>query len=302
MFYSRTDMMIDILKNKPASYDDVSTSSNRICKGKCVHYKAKKPVSGSRYASGQVRCQTCEIYLTSEGVKENRFCKCCNFRVRTKPRNSMYKEKYQENIRNLPESEIKQESRNDDFLLTDSSKEQIKNESKEEKKSTPVYEKADESLKTYYELKEFLNSTLKLQTNYELIMLKELLEYGILHRGEIAESLAYFNNKDSSNIDAVKQFFDATVFDTLLKHELVVVTVPSDFPHIPHFSLNMKLTDNQKFALLEDISNKLMEYNTAHNIPENEFPKANNMRNIDWNVSNKKLLINYKLKNFEDAS
>ena len=100
----------------------------------------------------------------------------------------------------------------------------------------------------------------------------------------------------------IKQFFNAPVYETLLKHELVTVTVSSDVPHIPHFSLNVKLTDNQKFALLEDISNKLMDYNTTHNIPENEFPKANNMRNINWDASNKKLLISYKSKNVEDTS
>ncbi len=301
MFYSRTDMMIDNLKNKTTSYDGVRTSSNRICKGKCVHYKAKRPANGSRYASGQVRCQTCEIYLTPEGVKENRFCKCCNFRVRTKPRNSLYKEKYQENVRNLPEPEIKRVSENNGFGLEEPTKEQIKNESKIGKKSTPVYEKTNESLKTYYELKEFLNFTLKLQTNHQLVMLKELLEHGRLHKGEIAESLTYFNNKDSSNIDAVKQFFSAPVFDILLKHELVTIDVSSNYPHISYFSLNVKLTDNQKFALLEDLSNRLMEYNTAHNIPENEFPKANNMRNINWDISDKNLL-KYKSKISEDAS
>ena len=32
------------------------------CKGICVRYKAQKPVGTGRYASGQRRCQICEIF------------------------------------------------------------------------------------------------------------------------------------------------------------------------------------------------------------------------------------------------
>lgn len=61
----------------------------------CKRYKADKPVSGGRYASGQKRCQTCEIYIWWSGV----FCPCCNTRLRGKPRNMQYKEGYFEQIK-----------------------------------------------------------------------------------------------------------------------------------------------------------------------------------------------------------
>jgi len=59
------------------------------CKGICTRYKAQKPVGTGRYASGQRRCQICEIYIKWEGL----WCPCCGYRLRTKPRNLKYKAK-----------------------------------------------------------------------------------------------------------------------------------------------------------------------------------------------------------------
>ena len=53
------------------------------CKGVCTQYKATKPVGRiGRYATGQRRCQICVIYIKWEG----RYCPCCKYRLRTKPR------------------------------------------------------------------------------------------------------------------------------------------------------------------------------------------------------------------------
>lgn len=57
------------------------------CKGICKQYSAKKPVGIGRYASGQKRCQICEIFVNMEGLH----CKCCGYRLRSKPRNLKYK-------------------------------------------------------------------------------------------------------------------------------------------------------------------------------------------------------------------
>ncbi|MFB1006668.1 MAG: hypothetical protein QMC57_03370, partial [Nitrosopumilus sp.] len=57
--------------------------------GICVRYKAQKPVGTGRYASGQRRCQICEIFIKWEGL----WCPCCGYRLRTKPRNLKYKAK-----------------------------------------------------------------------------------------------------------------------------------------------------------------------------------------------------------------
>ncbi|MFQ5941090.1 MAG: hypothetical protein ACE5KA_05260 [Nitrososphaerales archaeon] len=59
------------------------------CKGICVRYKAQKPVGSGRYASGQKRCQICEIFIKWDGL----WCPCCGYRLRTKPRNLKYKAK-----------------------------------------------------------------------------------------------------------------------------------------------------------------------------------------------------------------
>ena len=59
------------------------------CKGLCTRYKAQKPVGTGRYASGQRRCQICEIFIKWEGL----WCPCCGYRLRTKPRNLKYKAK-----------------------------------------------------------------------------------------------------------------------------------------------------------------------------------------------------------------
>lgn len=62
------------------------------CKGVCDKYKADKPVGIGRYASGQRRCQICEIYMHWNGL----WCPCCGYRLRGHPRNVTYKEKLKE--------------------------------------------------------------------------------------------------------------------------------------------------------------------------------------------------------------
>ena len=64
-------------------------ASKMTCKGICSRYKAQKPVGTGRYASGQRRCQICEIFINWEGL----WCPCCGYRLRTKPRNLKYKAK-----------------------------------------------------------------------------------------------------------------------------------------------------------------------------------------------------------------
>lgn len=70
------------------------------CKGICVRYKASKPTGIGRYASGQKRCQICEIYLRWSEI----YCPCCGYKLRTKPRNLKYKAK-------LRDESVKKEKR-----------------------------------------------------------------------------------------------------------------------------------------------------------------------------------------------
>ena len=60
------------------------------CKGICLRNRAPKPIQSGRYASGQKRCQSCEIFIKWDAL----WCPCCGFRLRSKPRNSAYKERF----------------------------------------------------------------------------------------------------------------------------------------------------------------------------------------------------------------
>ena len=73
------------------------------CKGICIRHKAQKPVGSGRYASGQKRCQICEIFIKWDGL----WCPCCGYRLRTKPRNLKYKAK----LRSREEIKRAQQSR-----------------------------------------------------------------------------------------------------------------------------------------------------------------------------------------------
>jgi len=59
------------------------------CKGICDKYKAKKPAGAGRYANGQRRCRTCDIFIKCDNIH----CPCCGYRLRTHPRNRKAKEK-----------------------------------------------------------------------------------------------------------------------------------------------------------------------------------------------------------------
>jgi len=74
------------------------------CKGICVQYKSNKPIKGGRYKDGQKRCQVCEIYIKVE----NLWCPCCGYRLRTKPRNRIYKIK----LRNQEAKDKKERMKN----------------------------------------------------------------------------------------------------------------------------------------------------------------------------------------------
>ena len=70
------------------------------CRGICVRHKAQKPYgSFGRYATGQKRCQICEIFLKWDGM----WCPSCGYRVRTRPRGQKFKERLRimnQNIKN----------------------------------------------------------------------------------------------------------------------------------------------------------------------------------------------------------
>lgn len=75
-----------------------------MCKGACKKYGAKRPQTGGRYQSGQVRCQICDIWMDGRGARTKGgsparradtawYCSCCNYRLRRVPRNAIYKKR-----------------------------------------------------------------------------------------------------------------------------------------------------------------------------------------------------------------
>ncbi len=77
----------------------MANNNTMTCKGICVRHKAQKPVGSGRYASGQKRCQICEIFIKWDGL----WCPCCGYRLRTKPRNLKYKAKLRARTKKLIE-------------------------------------------------------------------------------------------------------------------------------------------------------------------------------------------------------
>ena len=125
---------IEIDKENEVSEIESEKKQEGMCKGICNEFKASRPSDGKRYESGQLRCQICEIYITIVGTHGSKglYCKCCNYRVRGKPRNGIYKAKLRskeievENLReieveNLTEIEVENlteiEVKNSDNLL-----------------------------------------------------------------------------------------------------------------------------------------------------------------------------------------
>ena len=75
------------------------------CKGICIRHRAQRPASYfGRYATGQKRCQVCSIFMKWDGA----WCPCCGCRVRTKPRNSKFKQKLKITRKVLNENKNKQ--------------------------------------------------------------------------------------------------------------------------------------------------------------------------------------------------
>ena len=60
-----------------------------VCKGTCIRHKAPKPFGSGRYATGQKRCQICEIFIKWDGI----FCPCCGYKLRLGPRLFKHKAK-----------------------------------------------------------------------------------------------------------------------------------------------------------------------------------------------------------------
>ena len=265
---------IEMQKSKEIYLRSPMGVKSEFCKNVCKNYH----ISKYNFRRTKLKCNICQTTIGIEGTKnrEGRFCTCCGCQLG----------------RTLEEVE---KSGKFGVGAYDArfSNEEIRSVS--EKKSAPIHEESDSSKKTYYELKEFIEEGMKLQANYQLVMLDQLISFDVLHKGEIAEALAYWNNKDPSDYDTVKYFLNTVpVYNVLIDRGFVVETSNDSGPkdwvkssgkwvqRLPSYELNVELDEMQQTRIQEMITERLEQYNQEHNIPDNEFEHADSRGNIDW--------------------
>lgn len=176
---------------------------NRTCKGICKQYWAKKPSGGiGRYASGQVRCMQCNMFITREGCNdkfgnpatentEGLFCKCCGYRVRSLPRNRVYKEKYHQHMSG---------------------------------KDLPT---VDTEPMDIDELKNFVMEEIRPQANYQFVVIKTLLELeNRASREQISQALEFYNRDKPS-----QDHYNSIVF-SVLEGRNIIFREPDNYYHL----------------------------------------------------------------------
>jgi hypothetical protein len=82
-----------------------------VCKGICIRHKASGPISYGRYATGQKRCQICEIFIKWDGI----YCPCCGCRLRIRPR--LFKDKAKLRIRQKEKLMEKNKNKNNSNII-----------------------------------------------------------------------------------------------------------------------------------------------------------------------------------------
>lgn len=77
-------------------------SPKPFCRGVCNRYTVVKPAGKGWYGEGQARCQVCNVWVSAKGARLKDgtiatagsvgwYCRCCKYKLRTKPRNIRYK-------------------------------------------------------------------------------------------------------------------------------------------------------------------------------------------------------------------
>jgi hypothetical protein len=169
-------------ENKMNKVRNMQVNNRRLgsCRGICENYRGTKHPSGW-YANGQVRCTGCMNFLTPKGVElrnGRKLCKCCHSNVRTRPHGNWSEKEH--TILNQNESDQK-------FEYPIEGEDEIEENFEPSKKETPAYFEETTDKRNYYELREFIEDSIRLQANYQLVMLKYLVSHKKAHKGEISE-------------------------------------------------------------------------------------------------------------------
>jgi predicted RNA-binding protein len=110
-------------------------------------------------------------------------------------------------------------------------------------------------------------------------MLKYLISHKRAYKAEIAESLAYSNNRDTSQIENIQEFMHVPVYDVLVRHGFVTENKNARYFHQREYAMNVELNEYQQFEIDQILQKKIEEWNKNHGIPENQFENPG----IDWN-------------------
>jgi hypothetical protein len=214
--------------------------SKNNCKNICQLYKAPKSVT-SEGVINQFKCNNCNQYLFPNGIERKRgqkICRCCGNAV------------------------VHIEFIKDDPDL------------KEIKKSIPnSFTKETFGKKTFEQFLEFIEDKIQLQANYQLVVLKFLIGSKMSEKMEIAEELAYQNNKNFNDQNEIKKFLLVPVFDVLENRGFIKKIIHDDEEQ---YALNIEMTEFEAVRSLELLEKKLNDYNFEHDIPENEFDSISN--------------------------
>jgi len=218
--------------------------SNHICKNICHLYTAPKTVTSGGIIN-QFKCTTCNQYLFPNGISSrygNKICSCCGNNVI-----------YVSSIADDPEST-------------------------QTKKSVPTsFTKETFGKKPFEDFLEFINNEIKLQANYQLVVLKFMISSKMSEKIEIAEELAYQNNKNFNDEGEVKKFLSVPVYD-VLENKGYIKKINHDGEE--QYMLNVDITEFEATRSIGILEKKLKEYNSEHGIPENQFDSISNNNSL----------------------
>ncbi|MBT5842729.1 MAG: EVE domain-containing protein [Thaumarchaeota archaeon] len=213
------------------------------CSNICHHYSANKTVT-SQGVVDQYKCDVCSKYIfpggiqSSQGVKK---CRCCGG-------NLIY-------IRTI----------SDDSELP------------EKKTISHSFTRETYGMKTFSQFSDFLENEIHLQANYQLVVLKFMAGHKMSTKYEIAEELAYCNNKNFNDVQVVKDFCRVPVFDVLENRGFIKkINHDGDDQYV----LNIQLNNLESDRVIEILEKKLNEYNLEHDIPENQYDDVLNPGNV----------------------
>ena len=98
----------------------------------------------------------------------------------------------------------------------------------------------------------------------------------MLIKGQIAEDLAIFNNKDSSDIEQIKYFLKVPVYDVLENHGFVNSVIHYGKKN---YMLNVEMDEYQSMEIGSILATKIQEWNQEHNITA---ASDDYVQGIDW--------------------